>query len=246
MTDVLVKRLQVNRKPENIKYRPEIPWIAAKLAEQYRNPRHFNKSNPFWELLFIICSIRTEEYQYIASFSRLRRAFPRFRDYLSASRDQISSLIGNAGLCYQKADCIIGCVTAIHNHFGKVTLAPLAYMSDSECEEFLTSLPRIGLKAARCVMMYSFSRAVFPVDSHCWRICHRLGWVRNTTSDGQPRKREMNRLQAMIPPSLRYSLHVNLVALGRDCCTAKDPKCTNCPITNECKQIGVSKRRGDK
>lgn len=229
----------MNKPDRQNKYIPEVFWVAKILAAQYKNPRHFNKDNPFWELLFIICSIRTGEHQYIASFSRLRKAFPQPTDLLSASHEQIASLIGEAGLSFQKADCILGCVKEIQHRFGSVTLAPLARMPDNECEEYLTSFPRVGLKAARCVMMYSLDRKVFPVDSHCWRICRRMGWVRNTTSDGQPREREMNRLQNKIPPSIRYSLHVNLVAFGREICTARNPNCVSCPIQKACNKVGI-------
>jgi endonuclease III len=38
----------------------------------------------------------------------------------------------------------------------------------------------------------------------------------------------------MIPPDLRYSLHVTLVALGRDVCHSKRPDCRNCPLLEVC------------
>lgn len=216
--------------------------VCAALEQRYHSPRHHNKRDPFSELIFIISSLQTTETQYLAAYSRLRAALPKHDDFLSVSHARLASLINGAGLAQQKADCLIGCARMIRARFNRVTLSPLRGMSDEDCEAFLTSLPRIGLKTARCIMMYSLDRAVFPVDTHCWRIGLRLGWVRNTTSDSQPRKREMDRFQAKVPPEHRYSLHVNLVALGRDICRKQKPKCSLCPVRQTCRRIRAGTR----
>jgi len=49
-------------------------------------------------------------------------------------------------------------------------LKPLARMSDRQAEEFMDTMPGVGKKTARCVLMYSFDRPLFPVDAHCFRI----------------------------------------------------------------------------
>jgi endonuclease-3 len=84
-------------------------------------------------------------------------------------------------------------------------------MADPDCERFLCALPGIGKKAARCIMMYSLDRAVFPVDSHCWRISQRLGWANSNTRSGFCTSNNMDRLQEVIPKKLRQSRHVNMV-----------------------------------
>jgi endonuclease III len=211
------------------------------LSSMYLTPRHHNKSNPLNELLFIICSLRTSEKLYLESYSRLMKLCPKFKDFTNISNSDLVSIFKYSGLAEQKAKIIQSCIPLIKAQFGRITLSPLQKMSEIECEKFLTSLPGIGLKTARCVLLYSLNMRVFPVDSHCWRISHRIGWVRNTTSDNQPRIKEMNRLQKKIPPALRYSLHVNMVAFGRDICTAKKPKCRSCPIFQFCKKIGIKK-----
>ena len=114
---------------------------------------------------------------------------------------------------------------AIIERFGRLTLAPLQGLDDAAGEAFLTSLPGVGKKVARCVMMYSLGREVFPVDTHCWRIARRFGWVRPTQKDGHCAPRDMDRLQNKIPPALRFSLHVNMVSLGREHCKAGAPLC---------------------
>jgi len=103
----------------------------------------------------------------------------------------------------------------------------------------LLSLPGVGRKTARCILMYSLGREVFPVDTHCWRVAIRLGWIAPSCSNGRCYPKDMDALQEKIPPELRYTLHVNMVSLGREICTMRQPKCPDCPLTHLCPKIGV-------
>jgi endonuclease III len=131
-------------------------------------------------------------------------------------------------------------LTMITERFGRPTLAPLRKMTEVECEEFLCSLPGVGKKIARCVMVYSLNKKVFPVDTHCWRISRRLGWIKSTDKHKFCSSRDMDLLQEIIPPKLRLSLHVNMVSLGRDKCAARLPQCSSCPISEYCPKIDVN------
>ena len=191
--------------------------------------------NPLEELLFILCSVQTDEEKYRRTFAALRRAFPRFVDLASASARAIAKPLKPGGLSPTKSRAIRKICAGIQARFGKVTLAPLRRMSNEDCEAFLTSLPGVGTKVARCVMMYSLAREVFPVDTHCWRICRRLGWVRPTSRDGVCSKRDMDRLQEKIPSEWRFSLHVNMISLGREMCGHDTRRCEVCPLKGLCR-----------
>lgn len=225
---------------------PHAIEIANILKQKYHDFDHYNQQNPLDELIFIICSSKTDEDKYLSTFRALKREFPRFALLEHASQDKIAEVLAPGGLSNQKAEGIKRIVTAIQRRFGKVTLAPLKNMSDEECELFLTSLPRVGKKTARCVMMYSLKRKVFPVDTHCWRIAQRLGWIDATYSDGRCSQKDMDRLQERIDPSLRFSLHVNFVSLGREICTPRNPRCEACPIERYCPKIGLGSPTIDK
>jgi endonuclease III len=213
--------------------------VSAVLRQRYRNDAHNNKLNPLDELLFILCSVRTPESNYQSTYLALKREFPRFKQVAEAPADYIAKPLERGGLSNDKARAIRSIMYRLMIEFGRPTLAPLARWTDEECEGFLTSLPYVGQKVARCVMMYSLGRKVFPVDTHCWRICRRLGWIRPTMKDGHPSPRDMDRLQEKIPPELRFSLHVNMVSLGREICTANKPRCEICPIQAYCRKVGV-------
>jgi endonuclease III len=219
--------------------RHSISCVAAILAADFGDWNHFNKQNPLNELLFIICSLQTDELKYTRTYSALKARFRSFKQLERASTWQLARILEPGGLAKQKARIVKAVLRAIRERFGSVTLAPIRRMTDSECEAFLTSLPGVGKKTARCVMLYSLRRAVFPVDTHCWRIARRLGWVRPTRPDESCSPRDMDRLQQQIPIELRHSLHVNLVSLGRSVCLPAKPRCDACPIGQFCRRVGV-------
>jgi endonuclease III len=186
--------------------------VAALLRGRYGDHAHFNRKNPLEELLYIFCSTKTQESSYRATYTALREDFPTFSRLAEAPAEYIAKPLVSGGLYRQKSEAIRKTCDAIIGQFGRLTLSPLRAMGDAECEEFLTALPGVGKKVARCVMMYSLGREVFPVDTHCWRIARRLSWVRPTQKDGHCAPRDMDRLQNKIPPALRFSLHVNMVS----------------------------------
>lgn len=221
------------------RYATSVYEVAAALCAKYEDFAHNNRKNPLDELLFIICSTKTTGVSFENTYRRFRRSSPRFEDISDASQKELAESLSSGGLQNVKAMAVKQLVSILEERFGRPTLAPLKHMGDQECERFLTSLPGVGKKVARCVMMYSLDRQVFPVDTHCWRISHRIGWVRPTTGKGSCTAKDMDRLQEKIPPELRFSLHVNMVSLGRELCTFHDPKCIACPIEGNCRKMGL-------
>jgi len=223
------------------KYPAMVREVAKVLKSHYHDFDHYNLKDPLDELLFIICSTKTEEASYRNSFRALKDSFPTHNKIAEAPAEYIAQTIASGGLSNLKAKAIRNLLDAIVSRFDIPSLDPLRAMSDKDAEAFLLSLPGVGKKIARCVLMYSLDRQVFPVDTHCWRISKRLGWVRPTQKDKHCAPRDMDRLQFKIPAELRYSLHVNLISLGREICLAINPKCNICPIAVYCPRIGVNR-----
>jgi len=230
------KYVRLSTKPP--KYAVE---IAAGLKKRYLDFDHYNLKDPLDELLFIMCSTKTEEASYRNSFRALKESFPTHNAIAAADTVSIARAIVSGGLSNLKAKAIRNLLDAVVARFGEPSLKSLRSMKEDEAEDFLMSLPGVGKKIARCVLMYSLGRNVFPVDTHCWRIARRLGWVRPTQKDGHCAPRDMDRLQSKIPLKLRHSLHVNMVSLGREICTAIAPKCGKCPLVDWCPRIGVDR-----
>ncbi len=214
----------------NKKSTRQLRRVARILSEAYGNPRHHNKDDPLDELVFILLSAKTTERSYLKTYETLKSTFPNWFSILDAAPGSVARLITAGGLSRKKEAQLRALLMEIQNRTGKPRLSLVAKLRGAEAERFLSSLPGVGLKSARCVLMYSLGRAVFPVDTHCRRVLSRLGLIsfRRLTDNVQ------NEIQSGIPSDLRYSLHVNLVAHGREVCRARNPLCSQCRLSQYC------------
>ena len=205
--------------------------VSARLSRQYGDPSHHNKSDPLDELIFIILSAKTTEALYVRTYDALKKAFDNWFQVLDTPRGAVAHIISFGGLSEKKEAQIRALLADVKRRTGTEDLNSLSEMSTGEAENFLTSLSGVGLKTARCVLMYSLHRDVFPVDTHVRRILSRLGIIRfERLSDGV-----QNSIEERIPSEIRYKLHVNLVAHGRAVCRARNPLCNSCVISDVCK-----------
>jgi DNA (cytosine-5)-methyltransferase 1 len=211
----------------------EVARIAAVL---HGTPRLGNKSDPLDELVYIILSRKTREDAYQRAYDALRARFTRWDDLLDAPRDQVASLVADGGLVEKKTACLYGALRAVKERFGSCTMEPARAWSDGELEAFLVSLPELSRKSAYCVMMYAFGRRVLPVDAHVGRVLSRLDLYRDAglNLEGLDHKQLQVVLADLVPPNLRYSLHVNLLVHGREVCRPQKPLCGECDLRGFC------------
>ena len=209
----------------------DVEAIAEVLVHEFGRPTLGNKKNPFNELLYIILSSRTPPDNYQDTYRSLRRRFRTAESLADARWTEVAAAIEMAGFQRKRARAISAIASHLKTRFGRVTLAPLKRMTTREAERFLTGLPGVSTKTARCVLMYALVRPVFPVDVHCYRVCKRLGWL---PSNAGPTQRRADELQAGVPEHLRRDLHVGMVVLSRRYCRPKEPDCGACPIAEFC------------
>jgi endonuclease III len=211
------------------------------LRRRYKDFTHFNKKDVLGNLIFVICSVRATEPVYCRVYDKLLARYPNVAALGAASVTSIASVIKEAGRQRQKATAIRTAVQLALDTFGKADLEGLHEYSDSECQHFLMRIPWVGLKVARCVMMIPLNRSVFPVDTHVWRVCSRLGWIKRKGARAFCSNAEMDQLQSLIPQGIRKSLHVNMISLGREFCHAGRPKCEPCPLRTFCRTgLGIA------
>jgi len=210
--------------------------IARILAQMYGSPDLGNKKDPVDELVYIILSRKTREDAYQRSYDLLKKRFASWDELLAAPRKTVEKLVHSGGLSQKKTASLFGALAVLKKTFGRCTLKPARNWPDEKLETFLCSLPEIERKSAYCIMVYSFGREVFPADTHVGRILSRLGIYCELgfTLDGQDHKQLQHSLAELIPPILRYSLHVNLIEHGRAVCRAQNPLCAECEISNFC------------
>jgi endonuclease III len=200
------------------------------LSARYGTPRLGNKRDPISEIVFIILSARTRGSEHEAAYRRLRARFRTWAEVRDAPLLEIRQMIQTAGLSRIKALQIRGALRQLTKDLGGLSAASLRQLDDSSLEAYLTSLPGVGMKTARCVLLYSFDREVFPVDCNSMRLFENLGII------SSPLRFEyaQDPLQCLVPSELRYSLHVNAVAHGRQTCIPGAPNCRVCPIVHLC------------
>lgn len=214
------------------KHNALINRISRKFEAEFGQSRLSNKKNPLDELIFIILTIKTHEKNYQKTYLNFRRKFKPWSKILNTSVFEISKSIESGGLGMQKAVRLKESLEQINTLNGSMTLNHLKKLNTENAEKYLINLPGVGKKIARCVLLYSLDRQVFPVDVNTMRIFKRL----NLINQDLDYKRDWvhDYLQDMVIPEHRYQLHVGLVLHGRKYCLPRNPKCELCIINSYC------------
>ena len=153
-----------------------------------------------------------------ALFSR----FPSLDAFADADIAEVEAYVHSCGFDRQKAkDLVLACQLLRAEHGGKVP----------DTMEALLKLPGVGRKTANLLLGDIYRRPGSVVcDTHCIRISNRLGLA----SGKEPEKVE-KQLRAILPPEESSDFCHRIVLFGRDICTARSPKCGECPLRPFCK-----------
>ena len=203
--------------------------VVAALKAQHGSADLGNRSDPIEELVWIPLTRQTHRKNSARSWQRIC-ALGGPAALLQISEDELAELIKDAGFSRQKARWIKRSLAMVLGRFGELSLSPTEGWPNEDVEAFLTTLPGIATKSAKCVMMYSLGRNVLPVDTHLRRLAGRLGWV----PEGLTEKAIHRALEDLVPAELRHDLHVNAVWHGRSVCRALKPRCNECALLTSC------------
>lgn len=147
--------------------------------------------------------------------------FPTLDAFADATPDEVGEYIRSCGLYKTKAKDIVAACVMLRDVYGGV-------MPDTV--EELTKLPGIGRKTANLMCGDVFGKPAVVADTHCIRITGRLGL---TDGSKDPYKVEMQ-LRKVLPPEESNNFCHRIVHFGRDICTARSPKCGECPLAEFC------------
>jgi endonuclease-3 len=215
-------------KPESEK----INRIESALKERYGSREWRQHRPPVDELVLTILSQHTSDLNSERAFASLIARFSTWESILAASLSDIAAAIRSGGLAEQKAPRIQAVLRSILHERGAFDLEFLASVPVPNAREWLTNLPGVGPKTASCVLLFSFGRPAFPVDTHVHRVAQRLGLVEPSTT---PEKTQLI-LESLLGEDRDriYALHMNFIAHGRAVCVARRPRCGECPVTRCC------------
>ena len=152
----------------------------------------------------------------------LFRIYPTPQLMAQASAEDIREIISSVSYPNAKADHLARLARKIVNDFnGEVP----------ETLDEMTSLPGVGRKTANVMLAVAFGKAAMPVDTHVFRVSHRLQLV--PKSADTPEKVERH-LVKLIPAPLLSRAHHWLLLHGRYVCTSRKAHCEKCEIAEYC------------
>jgi endonuclease-3 len=208
----------------------EIMEIHRQLRDRYGDPPHRADGDPLAALVNTILSQNTNDRNRDIAFAALRAQFPTWEAVRDAPIDAVIEAIRPAGLAPTKGPNIQAALRQITAERGELSLAFLDMLPLEEARRWLTKLNGVGPKTAAIVLLFALGRPAFPVDTHIHRVTRRLGLIPQNTS----RERAHILLEALIPPELYWTLHLNLIEHGRQICHARKPACGKCPLRTQC------------
>lgn len=151
----------------------------------------------------------------------LYERFPTLESFAEADPAEVGKYIHSCGFYNGKARDLVACAQKLlAEHGGKVP---------GTMEE-LTALPGVGRKTANLILGDVYGQPAYVCDTHCIRITGKLG-ITNGSKDPLQVERQ---LRDVIPPKESNNFCHRLVLFGRDVCTARSPKCSECPLKADC------------
>lgn len=225
--------------------RERLHELERLLDETYGAPESLlgNQTEPLDEAVYIILSFQTDLPRFREVWQTLRETFPCWGDVERATLNELSAALRAGGLHRQKAKVIRRLLRAVRRQFGELSLGALHQMSDTEAERTLTRLPGMSWKGARCVLLYSLHREVFPIDGNSFRILRRAGVI--PLSAVYRRLSLHDAIQEAVDARRRRRFHVNLVVHGQEVCLPQSPRCEACSAASLCPRRGGPWQRPD-
>ena len=193
-------------------FREAMPTVSSELEF----------GNVFQLLVAVILSAQCTDKRVNMVTPELFRRFPTAKEMSKASADEIYEYIKSISYPNAKASHLYEMACQLVDKFdGEVPSTP----------EGLLSLPGVGRKTANVVMSVAFGQATMAVDTHVFRVSHRIGLV--SSSANTPKKVEETLIKH-IPEEDIPRAHHWLLLHGRYVCKSRKPLCERCPITAYC------------
>ncbi|MDZ7270634.1 MAG: endonuclease III [candidate division KSB1 bacterium] len=213
---------------------PKLAHLAGEvtrlLEKTFGEPKWTGPRDPLDVLIRTILSQNTNDRNRDLAYEALRARYPRWDEVLAAPTAEIASTIRPAGLSNQKSVRIKELLTWIKQTYGALDLRSICQQPTEHVVDLFLQRKGVGIKTISVVLMFACGRDIFPVDTHVHRICMRLGLV----PPGATAERTHHLMQPLVPKGKAYSLHMNLLRLGRTICRARKPLCALCPLQAIC------------
>jgi endonuclease III len=201
--------------------------VLAILARTYPDAKTaLNFETPLQLLIATILSAQCTDVRVNMVTPSLFARYPTAAAFAAAPQTELEQQIRSTGFYRNKARAIRECCADIVGRYGGNVPRTM---------EELLNLRGVGRKTANVVLGNAFGIPGIVVDTHVWRLSHRLGLTR----EKDPVKIEF----ALMPliPREQWTLFSHwLILHGRALCIARKPRCSICPIAAQCPRVGVT------
>ena len=179
----------------------------------------------FQLLVAVILSAQCTDKRINQVTPELFRHYPDARSMAKAEPEDVLEYIGSVSYPNAKAEHLVRMArTLVEKHNGQVP----------EDMNQLLDLPGVGRKTANVIQSVAFGKSTLAVDTHVYRVAHRLGLV--SKHDNTPYKVELA-LTKHIPESDIPDAHHWLLLHGRYVCTSRKPHCEQCDLESLCPKL---------
>lgn len=180
-------------------------------------------SNPFELLVAVILSAQCTDKRVNMITPPLFRDFPTPEAMAASTPEIIFEYIKSVSYPNNKSKHLVGMAQMLVRDFHSEVPSTL---------EELVKLPGVGRKTANVIQSVVFNKATMAVDTHVFRVSHRIGLVPQSCTT--PLATEKH-LMKYLPEAIVPQAHHWLILHGRYVCTARNPKCETCGLNGLCK-----------
>ena len=199
----------------------QIVQIMERLKAQNPSPKsELDYVNPYTLLVAVVLSAQATDKSVNLATRELFKVVDSPEKMLALGEAGLIPYIKSIGLYKNKAANIIKLSQQLIEDFDSQV---------PDTREELMTLRGVGRKTANVVLNVIFHKPTMPVDTHLLRICPKIGLAQGST----PEQVEQSLLER-IPPEYLEHAHHWLLLHGRYVCTARNPKCNECIISNYC------------
>lgn len=198
----------------------EVLKYLGSVMDDTETELHF--SNPFELLIAVMLSAQCTDKRINQVTPKLFEAYPTPEKLASATPEEVFEYIKTVSYPNNKARHLVGMAQMLTSRFNCEVPTTL---------EELTALPGVGRKTANVVQAVAFKKPALAVDTHVFRVSHRLKLVPATATTPYAVERA---LRKYIPDDIVAASHYWLLLHGRYTCTAIKPKCNVCGLSQLC------------
>lgn len=183
-------------------------------------------TTPFQLLVAVVLSAQCTDKRVNMVTPALFSAFPTAESMSESTEDEIFSYIKSVSYPNSKSKHLLGLSKMLVSEYGGEVPDTL---------ESLTRLPGVGRKTANVIQAVLWNKAAFAVDTHIFRVSHRLGLVSDKATTPYAVEQELTK---NFPDELIPRAHHWLLLHGRYVCQSRKAKCNECGLQDVCKSYG--------